>query len=136
MRLATFVEVERDLRDQDDVGAAGDARVERDPAGVAAHHLDDHDPVVRFGGGVQAIDRVGGEAHRGVEAERVRRLDDVVVDGLGHADERHAALVELVRDGQRAVAADDDQRVELQLVEHLDAARRVVRACRRTCSIG
>ena len=38
----------------------------------------------------------------------------------------NAALVELVGDRQRAVAADDDERVELQLVEHLDAALRVV----------
>ena len=33
-------------------------------------------------------------------------------------------LVELVGDGQRAVAADDDQRVEPHLVEHLDARGR------------
>jgi hypothetical protein len=31
-----------------------------------------------------------------------------------------------VRDGQRTVAADDDQRVELELVVHLDAACRVI----------
>ena len=45
-------------------------------------------------------------------------------------------LVELVGDGQRAVAADDDQRVEAHLVEHLDDAIRVVARCRRTSSIG
>jgi hypothetical protein len=45
---------------------------------------------------------------------------------FGHADERHAELRELVRDRERAVAADHDERVELHLVEHLDAARRVV----------
>ena len=36
------------------VGAAGDAGVGGDPARVAAHHLDDHHPVVALGGGVQA----------------------------------------------------------------------------------
>ena len=30
-----------------------------DPAGVAAHHLDDHHAVVRLGGRVQAVDRLG-----------------------------------------------------------------------------
>ena len=54
------------------------------------------------------------------------RADDVVVDGLGHADERNARLAELVGDGERAVAADDDQRVEPHLVEHLDDALGVV----------
>ena len=52
--------------------------------------------------------------------------DDVVVDRLRHADDRDAALAELVRDGQRAVAADDDERVEPHLVEHLDDAIGVV----------
>ena len=91
-------QIERNLRNQDDVGAAGDAGIEGNPARVAAHDLDDHDAVVRFGGRVQPVDGVGREADRGVEAERVRRFDDVVVDGLGDADERDAALRELVGD--------------------------------------
>ena len=37
------VEVERNLGDQDRVRAAGHTRVQRDPARIAAHHLDDHD---------------------------------------------------------------------------------------------
>ena len=43
----------------------------RDPAGVPAHHLDDHDAVVRLGGRVQPVDRLGRDRHGGVEAERV-----------------------------------------------------------------
>ena len=35
--------------------------LERDPAGVAAHHLDDEDPVVALGRRVQAVDRLGGD---------------------------------------------------------------------------
>ena len=98
-------------------------RVQRDPAGVAPHHLDDHDAAVGFGGRVQAIDRVGREADRGVEAEAAGRPVDVVVDRLRHADERDALLVELVGDGQRAVAADADERVEPHLLEHLACTR-------------
>src|SRR5262249_17178494 len=41
-------------------------------------------------------------------------------------DDRNAAVVEAVGDRQRAVAADDDQRIESHLVEHLDDAIRVV----------
>jgi hypothetical protein len=40
------LDVERLLRNQDDVGAAGQSRVQGDPAGVAAHHLDDHGAVM------------------------------------------------------------------------------------------
>ena len=41
-----------------DVGAAGQAGVQRDPAGVAAHHLDDQRAVVRLGRRVQPVDRL------------------------------------------------------------------------------
>ena len=96
--------------------------MERDPSRVAPHHLDDHDAMVRLSGRVQAIDRVGRECHGGVEAEAGGRADDIVVDCLGHADHGDAALTELLRDRQGAVAADDDDRVEPHLVEHLDDA--------------
>ena len=45
--------------------------VQRDPAGVPAHHLDDQRPVVRLGRGVQPVDRLHRDVDRGVEAERV-----------------------------------------------------------------
>ena len=41
-----LVDVELALRQQDHVGAAGEAGVQRDPAGVPAHHLDDQRAVV------------------------------------------------------------------------------------------
>ena len=59
----------------------------RDPPRVAAHHLDDHHPVVALGGGVQPVDRVGRDLHRGVEPEREVGRRQVVVDRLGHADD-------------------------------------------------
>ncbi len=45
-QAADLVDVERPLGDQDHVGAAGDPGVQRDPARVAAHHLDDEHAVV------------------------------------------------------------------------------------------
>ena len=45
--------------------------VSGDPAGVASHHLADHHPVVRLGGGVEAVDGLGRDGHRRVEPERV-----------------------------------------------------------------
>jgi len=56
----------------------------------------------------------------------VRRAGDVVVDRLGHADNGDAAGKELVADGQRAVATDDDQGVEREPVAGVDAPLRVV----------
>ena len=80
--VADLVDVERLLGDEDDVGAAGEPGVRRDPARVPAHHLDDHHAVVALGGRVQAVDRVGRDLHRGVEAEREVGGREVVVDRL------------------------------------------------------
>ena len=124
--LGHLVEVVRNLRHQDHVGAARHAGVQRDPARVAAHHLDDHDAAMRFGRRVQPIDRVGREAHRGVEAETARGPDDVVVDRLRDADERDPLLVELVRDRECSVAADAHERIEAGLLEHLHDAIGVI----------
>ena len=83
---------QRMLGDQDHVGAARDPAHDRDPAGVAAHHLDDHHAVVRLGGRVQPVDRLGRDRDRGVEAEGVVRSGEVVVDRLRHADDGEALL--------------------------------------------
>ena len=58
------VGVVRDLGQQDHVGAAGDAGVERDPARVAAHHLDAHHAVVARGRRVEAVERLASRRPR------------------------------------------------------------------------
>ena len=112
--LADLLDVERLLGDQDHVRAAGHARVQRDPAGVAAHHLDDQRAVVALRRGVQPVDRLHRDVHRGVEAERVVGGAEVVVDGLRHADDLHARLVQPRRDAEGVLAADRDQRVDAE----------------------
>ncbi len=113
-------ESERDLGDEDGVGAGGDARLEGDPPGVASHHLDDDHPAVRRRRREQSVDALRGEADRRVEAERLDRLVEVVVDRLGHADDAQPGLVESLGDLQRAVAADRDESVDVADGEQLD----------------
>ena len=48
----------------------------------AAHDLHDHDPVVRLGGRVEAVDGLGADRHSRVEPERVVGGGEVVVDRL------------------------------------------------------
>ena len=86
--LADLVDVVRNLRNQDDVGGAGEAAVQRDEPGVAAHHLHHDHAVVALGGGVQLVDRLDRRIDRRVEPERGDRAADVVVDRLRHADDR------------------------------------------------
>jgi hypothetical protein len=65
---ADLVEVEGELGDEDDVGPAGEAALDGDPAGVAAHDLDDHDPVMGLGRRVQAVEGLGDDRDGRVEA--------------------------------------------------------------------
>jgi hypothetical protein len=91
--------------------------VQRDPAGVPAHDLDDERAVVRLGGGVQPVDGVDGDLHRGVEAEGVVGGAEVVVDRLRDADDVQAGRGQLGRDAEGVLAADRDQRVDAGLLE-------------------
>ncbi len=112
--LGDLVDVELALRQQDDVRATGEAGVQRDPAGVPAHHLDDERAVVRLGRRVQPVDRLHRDVDSGVEAERVVGRAEVVVDRLRYADDVHAQLGELRRDAERVLATDRDERVDTE----------------------
>ena len=84
--------------------------------GVATHHLDDHHAVVALGGGVEPVDRVGRDLHRGVEPERVVGRRQVVVDRLRHPDHL------------RAVGARASRRRRACLRRRSRSARRSARA--------
>ncbi len=114
-----LVHVERALGDQDHVGPAGHARMQRDPARVAAHHLDDQHPVVALGGRVQPVDRLRRDMDGRIEAERHIGAADVVVDRLRHPEHRHPRVVERRGGAERVLAADGDQPVDLEPVEVL-----------------
>jgi hypothetical protein len=87
---------------------------------VAAHHLQQHHPVVALGGGMQAVDGFRGHVQRGGEADRELGAAEVVVDGLGHTDDGDPVLVgQPPRRRQGAFAADDDQARQLVDLEGL-----------------
>ena len=67
---------------------------------------------MRLGRRRDAVDRLRGDLHRGVEAEGDVGRRDVVVDRLRDAHDRHALRREPERRAERAVAADHDHRVD------------------------
>jgi hypothetical protein len=71
-----------------------------------AHHLDQQHPLVGLRSGVQPVDHLGRDADRGVEAEGQVGAVDVVVDGLGDADDRHTLTGQHRRRRQRPLTAD------------------------------
>ena len=117
---ADLLYVERALRDEDRVGASSQSCVRRDPARMAAHHLDDHHSIVRLRCRMQPVDRVGDDLHGRLEAKRDIGPSEVVVDRLRHADDRNPLTLQAQGHAERVLAADWDQRVDGVLVE--DAA--------------
>ena len=106
------------LRDEDHVGATGDPAHDRDPTRVPSHDLDDHHAVVGLGGRVEPVDRLGRDRDGGVEAERVVRPGEIVVDRLRDADDRQRVLaMEACGNPERVLASDRDERIELRLAE-------------------
>ena len=78
------------------------------------------------GGGVDAVDDLSGDVHGGVEAEGDVGAVDVVVDGLGQADDVQTLLGEEVGRLVGAVAAEAEQTVELGVLVGLFHGRDLV----------
>ena len=100
--------------------------MQRDPAGVTTHDLDDEHTVVRLRRRVQAVDRLRGDSHCSVEAEGVVGGVEIVVDRLGYADDGQAVLGERGGDTEGVFTTDRHERVDTQVCEvaldALDAA--------------
>ena len=82
-----LIDIEGYLRQNDGVCPAGDARKQGQPARFIAHHLHEDGAAVAVCRGAHPLDGVGDDVERGMEAEGVVGAVDVVIDGLGKADD-------------------------------------------------
>src|SRR5439155_5319294 len=114
-----LVEIEWDFRNQNNVCSSGDAAVQRDPAGMATHYFDHHDSPVTGCRSMHPIERVHYDSDSRVESECCRSGLEVVVDGFGNPDAIDASLLQLLRRDHRTIAADNDQRPYLKLIQYL-----------------
>ena len=105
------------LRHKHELRAAGHRRFEREEARVAAHDLDDEHTVVARRRVAQLADALERRVAGGVEAYRAVRPRHVVVNRPRHADDLDAALVKLERAVERSVAANNDERVYVVLLQ-------------------
>jgi len=103
----------REFGNHDHVRTAGESAHRGDPAGQASHRLDDHDAVMRRRRRVEPVDRFTHDADRGVKADAVVGAEQVVVEGLGHADDGRPVIGQPRRNSVRTVAANGDQRIEM-----------------------
>ena len=119
--IGDFLDFIRNFGNEDDIRAARNARRDGDMPRVAAHDFKDHNAVMARGGGLEPVERFGCNRNGGIETDRDFRHADIVVDGLGNADERKAAFFrKAAQDIEAAVAADADQRIAFQRIIAVD----------------
>ena len=94
--LDDVVHVVGDLGNQDDVRAARDAGVQRNPADLVAHDLDNEHAAVTRGSGVDVVDALGGDVDGARKAKRQLGAPGVVIDGLGQGDNVEALFAQAV----------------------------------------
>ena len=130
---ARLLDGDRLLGDQDHVRAAGDAAHDGDPARVAPHHLDDHHAVVRLGGRVQAVDRLGADRRLRCRSRTCSRSPRgrCRSSSARPTTGRPCSSQSDSRDAERVFAADRDESVEAlgrEVPQHaVDAAFDAVR---------
>lgn len=91
--------------------------MEGKPPCVSTHDFDDHDAVVTCRGGVDAVERFGGDGDGGLEAEGDLGPPEVIVDGFGDTDAVDASVGERFGSGHGAIASDDDEGFDAMDVE-------------------
>src|SRR5713101_8553678 len=102
------------------ISGAGHGGKHGGEAGVAAEDFEDHETLVRTGGGAEAVDHLNGARDAGAEADTVVGAGDVVVHRFRNADNFEAFLVETNAVAERVVAADGDQRINAEPGEILE----------------
>ena len=116
--LGDLVHGDLDLGNQDGVCACRHAGVQRNPADVTTHDLCDHATVVRLTGGADAVHSLGCDGDCGIETEGVVGRAQVVINGLGHADDGQAGVGQALGAGEGAFTADGDDGVDTVTLHH------------------
>src|SRR5437016_3775851 len=75
---------------------------------------------MRLGGAVETVQRFGSNIDCRVKPKRLVGAVNIVVDGLGYADDRDAPLVQARGDAESIVAADGHERGEIHALDMLD----------------
>src|SRR2546426_4043566 len=118
-----MLDINLKLRNDAAIGGTCHGRKHGSETGVAAKDLEDHETLVGAGGGAKAVDHLDGAGDAGAEADAVVGAGDVVVHGLGNADDLEAFFVKADAIAQRVVTADGDESVDAEPGEVLEDFR-------------
>ncbi len=111
-----LLDVIGNLGNQDNVGAAGHTGIQGQPSYLVAHNFHNEDSAVGSRRGVDVVNGIRGNVYSALEAEGHVCSPQVIVNGLGQGDDIQPFLAQQVGGLMSAVAAQNDQAVQLQLV--------------------
>ena len=111
--------VERNFRKQDDVASSRHTGVKGNPSRLVAHDFNHHDTLVGTGGGVQAVNGIGGYRYGRIEAKRNIGSPHVIVDGLGNAYHIHSRFSQFCSCFLRTVSSDAHDAVQAAFADGL-----------------
>ena len=115
--LGDVLEVEGDFWQQDHICPTSHAAIKGDPACMASHDFQHDDALVAFCGGVQAIQGIHDGGDGGIKTKGGGGGLNVIVDGLGDADDVDAHLGQLQAGGEAAISTDHDQRTDFEVAK-------------------
>ena len=111
------------------MGSSRNPGFQSNPAGVPAHDLQNHDPLVTLSGGLQSIQRVTGHLHSSLVAEGVVRTHQIVIDCFGDANHRHSSFKKLVTQLQGSIPSHHKQAVQTEASEIFDRLLGIILSC-------
>ena len=111
-----LVDIIRDLRQQDNIRAAGNTGIERKPANLMSHNFNDKNTVMRSGGGMNAVDGICCNINCTVEAKGHVGSPDIIVDCLGKMNDIQTLLAKKICGLLSTVSAENDQAVQTKLI--------------------
>src|SRR6266851_1837399 len=119
-QFGEMLDIEFVLRNDAAIGSAGHGGKHGGETRVPAEDFDDHETLVGAGGGAETVDHLNGAGDAGAEANAVVGAGDIIVHGLGNADDFEPFFVETNTVAERVVAANGDESVDAEPVEILE----------------
>ena len=111
-----FVNIVGNLGDQHDISAACDTGVQRQPANLMAHNLNNEYTVVGSCRRVDAVDGICGNIHSALETKGHIGPVNIIINGLRQMNDVQPLFTEKVCRLLCAVSAKDDKTVQTELV--------------------
>src|SRR6266478_6346506 len=113
-QFGEMFDIEFVLRNDAAIGGTGHGGKHGGETRVPAEDLNHHETLVRAGRGAETVDHLNGACDAGAEADAVVGAGNIIVHGLGNADDFEAFFVEANAVAKRVVSADGDESVDAQ----------------------